>query len=275
MQITFIGTGGGRFMTVFQRLSTGGFIISSKDITMHVDPGPGAILRMNQMGLDPTKNNILFISHCHPDHYTDAEVIIEGMTRGGTVKRGVLVGSESVIKGAEGFEKPISNYHLSKIERVISARAGEDYQIDGLHTITATIARHSDPRTIGFKMKTPEGIIGYTSDTQLFDGAGAQFKGTRTLILNVIRPKGKGIPWHLCTEDAARIMEEAKPEMAILNHFGIHMHNQDPSKEAEWISEQTGIKTIAAKDGMTIGINEKVEIGKVHPEECVTILADG
>jgi len=274
-RITFLGTGGGRFMTVFQRLSTGGFRISSRGVIMGVDPGPGAILRTKELGMDPTKSNSLFVSHCHPDHYTDAEVMIEGMTQGGMRKMGTLVGSESVIKGADGFEKPISDYHLSKPEKVVTMKGGERHALNEWCSLEATKTLHSDPSAVGFMLKTPDGIIGYTSDTQLFDGLAQQYKGAKVLILNVIRPLERRIQWHLCTEDAAKIIAEVKPKLAVLTHFGIAMYNENPSKQCEWISKQIGINTIAAKDGMSIYVEDEIEIkmnptvGGAAPEEPI------
>lgn len=265
-------------MTVFQRLSTGGFRISSRGMLMNVDPGPGEVLRMRELGMDPTKSSVLFISHCHPDHYTDAEVMIEGMTQGGTRKMGMLVGSESVIKGAGGFDRPISDYHLSKPEAVVSMKPGDRRDINEWCSLAATKTVHSDPAAIGFMLKTPEGAIGYTSDTQMFEGIAQQYRGARVLLLNVIRPAGRRIAWHLCTEDAAKIIREVKPNLAVLTHFGVAMQGEGPSRQGEWVSRQTGINSIAAKDGMSVYMDDSIEIRMdvaAHrkaeadiPEEC-------
>ena len=94
MKITFLGTGGGRFSTISQRRMTGGFRIDNLNgINLHVDPGPGALVRTYQFGLDPRNLSGVFISHAHTDHYTDAEVLIEAMTRGMTKENGVIIGS--------------------------------------------------------------------------------------------------------------------------------------------------------------------------------------
>ena len=41
VRITFLGTGGGRFATIYQARATGGFYIEDGR-NLHVDPGPGA-----------------------------------------------------------------------------------------------------------------------------------------------------------------------------------------------------------------------------------------
>ena len=82
MKLTFLGSGGGRFATITQKRMTGGFRIDDIDgMNIHVDPGPGALVRTYQFGLSPLKLNGVFVSHSHTDHYTDAEVLIEAMTR--------------------------------------------------------------------------------------------------------------------------------------------------------------------------------------------------
>ena len=81
-----------------QARATGGIHVQA-DENMHIDPGPGALIAMKKYNLDPTKTRTLIVSHCHTDHYSDAEVLVEAMTNGGTQKRGSIYGSESVIKG--------------------------------------------------------------------------------------------------------------------------------------------------------------------------------
>ena len=103
------------FATITQKRMTGGFRIEDIDgKNIHVDPGPGALVRTYQFGLNPMKVNILVVSHSHTDHYTDAEVMLEAMTRGMTRKKGTLVGSRSVIEGYEKWGPCISKYHMSK-----------------------------------------------------------------------------------------------------------------------------------------------------------------
>ncbi|MFZ0966093.1 MAG: MBL fold metallo-hydrolase, partial [Candidatus Bathyarchaeia archaeon] len=111
IEIIFLGTGGGRFATITQKRRTAGIRIISEGLNLHLDPGPGALVHSINEGLDPQKLNAVIVSHCHPDHYTDAEVLIEAMTRGMTRKRGVLVASKSVLSGTDICEASISKYH--------------------------------------------------------------------------------------------------------------------------------------------------------------------
>ena len=259
IDITLLGTGGGRFATITQKRRTAGIRIISENLNVHLDPGPGALVYSINEGLNPQKLNAVFVSHCHPDHYTDAEVLIEAMTRGTTKKRGVLVASRSVLRGNEmGFNPVVSNYHTQMLKRVIIASPNKNFQIDNIN-VFVTEARHTDPDTVGFRFETSEfGSFAYTSDTEYFEGIGRYYEGTRLLILCVLRPAGK--PWkgHMTTDDAIKIIEEVHPEQAVLTHFGMRMIFRGPTKEARLVEEKTGIPTIAALDGMRITLGEEI-----------------
>ena len=264
LEILFLGTGGGRFTTITQKRRTAGIRILGEKLNLHLDPGPGALVYSVASGLSPEKINALLVSHCHPDHYTDAEVFIEAMTRGMTRKRGLLAASHSVLYGNEVCGPSISKYHQQMPEKVIEAKPGVKFQVGNLN-VAVTEARHSDPDTVGFRFETEDvGDIAYTSDTEYFEGIGKYYKGVRLLILCVMRPAGK--PWkgHMTTEDAIKIIEEAKPENVIITHFGMQMIFKGPRNEAKLIENKTGVPTIAANDGMHIKIGEQIEIVKAR-----------
>jgi phosphoribosyl 1,2-cyclic phosphodiesterase len=259
-EIIFLGTGGGRFTTITQKRRTAGIRIIGENLNLHLDPGPGALVYSISEGLDPQKLNAIFVSHCHPDHYTDAEVLIEAMTRGMTKKRGVLAASKSVLRGSEVCEPSISKYHQQMLEQIIEAVPNMRFQVADVAVLVAE-ARHTDPDAVGFKFETKEyGDFAYTSDTEYFEGIGKYYRGVRLLLLCVMRPAGK--PWkgHMTTEDAIKIVEEARPEQAVLTHLGMQMIFQGPAREAKLIEEKTGTPTVAATDGMHIFVGEQIQI---------------
>jgi phosphoribosyl 1,2-cyclic phosphodiesterase len=259
-EIIFLGTGGGRFTTVTQKRRTAGIRIIGEKLNLHLDPGPGALVYSISEGLDPQKINAIFVSHCHPDHYTDAEVLIEAMTRGMTKKRGVLAASKSVLSGSSVCEPSISKYHQQMPEQVVEAVPNLKFQVAEL-TVSVAEARHTDPDAVGFRFETKEfGDFAYTSDTEYFEGVGKHYEGVRLLMLCVMRPAGK--PWkgHMTTNDAIKIVEEASPEKAVLTHLGMQMIFQGPAKEAKLIEEKTGVPTVAAIDGMRISFGETIEV---------------
>ena len=129
--ITFLGTGGGRFATIYQIRATGGIYIND-GARVHLDPGPTALMNMRRLALDPAKTDAVLISHCHPDHYADAEMIIEGMTKGGFKRTGTLVGSVSALDGTNGFSPAISGYHQSITSSIVRAVPGMSFEVQGM-----------------------------------------------------------------------------------------------------------------------------------------------
>ncbi|MDI6805783.1 MAG: MBL fold metallo-hydrolase [Candidatus Bathyarchaeia archaeon] len=259
-EITLLGTGGGRFVTITQKRRTAGIRIISENLNLHLDPGPGALVHSIDEDLDPQKINAIFVSHCHPDHYTDAEVLIEAMTKGMTRKRGVLAAAKSVLSGNDLCEPSISKYHQQMPEQKIEAVPNLKFQIGNVN-VSVTEARHTDPDSVGFRLETEDfGDFAYTSDTEYFEGIGKYYEGIRLLLLCIMRPAGK--PWkgHMTTNDAIKIIKEAHPEQAVLTHFGIQMIFKGPANEAKLIEKETGVPTVAASDGMRINFGETITL---------------
>jgi phosphoribosyl 1,2-cyclic phosphodiesterase len=254
MEILFLGSGGGRWTTITQRLKTGGFRVHGAQ-SLHIDPGPGALLGLNENSIFPTDLDALVVTHCHPDHYNDAEVLIEAMTQGMSRRRGTVAGSESVFTERNGIGPAVSRYHRTKVEEILSLLPGKRVTIAGLETEVLP-TRHSDPTGVGVKFLTEFGPLTYTSDTEYFEGLSDSYAGSRLVIYNVLRPGEERIPWHLCVDDVIRLIEEASPEVAILNHFGIKMIDRR-RREAERVEAETGIKTLPAFDGLRIALTEE------------------
>ncbi len=253
MELTVLGSGGGRFATITQRRMTGGLRIDGIDgKNIHIDPGPGALVRTYQFGLNPLKLDAVLVSHSHTDHYSDAEVLIEAMTRGMTRNRGAVLGSKSVIEGYKHFGPCISKYHLKRPE--VTVLDVNDTAELGNIKITATKTVHGDPKAVGFNLKIEDFSLSYTCDTEYFEGLHQHHQNADVLISSVIRPRKERIRGHMCTEDFIMLVDEVKPKLAMMTHLGMKMMFKDARKEAKMVSHKTGVKTLAAYDGLKIDL---------------------
>lgn len=258
-KIISLGCGGGRVQTIDQTFGTGGFRIHD-NFRIHVDPGPGALLLTKQLGLDAMDLDAVFVSHSHPDHYADAEVLIEAMGRG-KASDGRFIGSYSTINGEGDLGTVISNYHKNKAGEVVSMRPGDSFQKNDLE-IEATQTEHSDPMGIGFKIYTNSGLLGYTGDTEYFDNLLDIFEDARVLMANVTRPGDRRIDGHLCSDDLIKILNEIKPELSVLLHMGMLFLRNTPEKEASYIEDKTGVRTIPGYVGTRVEINEEISFAR-------------
>jgi phosphoribosyl 1,2-cyclic phosphodiesterase len=225
-------------------------------------------MNMRRLALDPAKTDAVLISHCHPDHYADAEMLIEGMTKGGFKRTGALVGSESAIMGSNGFSPAVSSYHQSIVARVLKVEAGSSFEVKGMG-VDATRTSHSDPTGVGFRFHASTGDISYVGDTELTPDLAASHKGCRVLILNVTRPLDSRVPKHLCTEDAATLAKEVGPEVVLLTHFGMRLVHEGIKKQAAYIEDTSGCRTLPAEDLMTVQVGKAIRSTRSRGQELV------
>lgn len=258
-------------MTMTQKRRTAGIRIIGEDLNLHLDPGPGALVFSIEEGLNPQLINAIFVSHCHPDHYTDAEILVEAMTKGMTRKHGLLAAPRSVLEGSDVCEASISKYHQQMVDARIEATPGLRFEIGNVEVLV-TEARHTDPNAVGFRLKSEFGDFAYTSDTEYYEDIRKYYQGLRLLVLCVMRPSGK--PWkgHMSTDDAIRIVRETRPEHVVLTHLGMSMLMRGPEREAEMIEDKTGVPIVAAVDSMNIQFADviTIETGKGKNQKDLT-----
>ncbi|MCW4055382.1 MAG: hypothetical protein NWE82_01210, partial [Candidatus Bathyarchaeota archaeon] len=53
-------------------------------------------------------------------------------------------------------------------------------------------------------------------------------------------------------DDAIDIVKTAEPRFVVLTHFGMKMIFRGPTKEARRVERETGVETVAARDGMQL-----------------------
>ncbi len=256
MEILFLGTGGGRINLLKQIRGTGGFRINSDSADIHIDPGPGALLHSLELKQDPLKLDVLIVTHNHIDHVNDANLFVEAVSQYTLKKQGILIGSKNVLEGDHNGDRGITKYHQSKVEEVYLAKWGEKRKFKtkkGEFEIEIIKTQHDEPTAFGFKLFLDGKVIGYTTDTEPFDGIADCYRDCDVLILNCLKPKTDPYKGHLTTNDCIKLVKIAKPKLAVISHLGMKMINIADS-EAKKIEKATGVKCIAAKDGQRLQI---------------------
>jgi ribonuclease BN (tRNA processing enzyme) len=256
-RILFLGTGGGRVVNSLQMRATGGFVIQYDNHQIHVDPGPGAIIRAKQYGVNIRKTEIVCVSHHHTDHSEGLSSIIEGMGDLGRYINGFLITHPNCLDPRYGL---VSDDQKEHIKKIVPLQNNQGIKINDMKII-AMKTIHGDSPCIGFKFVMPNITTTYTSDTEYFDGMRDIYSNSDVIIFNVLRPGSDRLPGHLCTEDVSKIVNELepKPKMIILTHFGMKMIKSNPTMEAREIFKRTGVPVTAANDGQKININDIIK----------------
>jgi hypothetical protein len=73
-------------------------------------------------------------------------------------------------------------------------------------------------------------------------------------------PRGDKLEGHLNTDDALQLIKATKPKCAVTTHYGFKLLNVDPVKEASWLSDESGIPVISARDGMKVTLTEEITV---------------
>jgi ribonuclease BN (tRNA processing enzyme) len=250
-----LGTAGGSIAVNRQLRSSGGIVLRIRGIQFHLDPGPGALIKAKDYGVNLRANNVLLCSHNHLSHCNDVNIIIDHMTHSGIDNLGILIGSKSVIQGKENERPYVTRKHRKRVEKALALEAGNVVKFGNNIELKSLKTKHSDETALGFKLFCDKFVVGYSGDTAYFDGLIDELKGSDILILNVLRPFGYKDENNLSSDDAVKIIKEVKPNLAIITHFGQKMLEQNPIYQARDIQRVTDVQTIAARDGITINPN--------------------
>lgn len=249
--ITFLGTGGARVMIANQILASGGLWLSLSGTEILIDPGPGCIVQSTKRKLRADKLSAIILSHRHLDHSGDVNVMVEAMAQGGLKKpRGWFFAPADALE----TETVIFSYLKDYLEGIEILKEGKSYSIDNVSFTTPI--RHIHPvETYGMLFKTGEHTFSYIADTRYFDGLCHSY-ASELLIINVVFLEPKPPIDHLSVPDAKRIVTELKPKVAILTHFGMTMWRAKPWEIAQRLSQDTGIRVVAARDGMRFDLSQ-------------------
>jgi ribonuclease BN (tRNA processing enzyme) len=250
-RIIFLGTAGSSAVVSRQIRGSGGIVLQVEELQFHIDPGPGALAKAKEYGVNVLHTTAVLVSHNHINHCNDLNVIIDAMTHAGIEHRGVILGSKSALQTFEGNQPLITKHHQSLVEKIIPLEKNHKVGIE-LIEINALSAEHTDPHAIGFKFFCPRFTLSYTGDTELTEKLLDELAGTDVLILNVPYPKDTAKGKNLDTNSAIKMISHIRPKLAIITHFGLEMLKADPIQEAREIQRITGVQTISAKDGLVI-----------------------
>ncbi|MFC1901953.1 MBL fold metallo-hydrolase [Chloroflexota bacterium] len=248
--ITFLGTAGARFMVTRQTAASGGLWLNLSGTEILVDPGPGSIVQSTKRKLRADKLSAIILSHRHLDHSADVNIMVEAMTNGGFRQHGQLF----VPADALGPEPVIFTYLKNFVEGITVLEEGGSYHIGGVSFETPV--RHIHPvETYGLIFRASGHTFAYITDTRFFQGLCRSYN-SELIIINVVLMEPKEPVAHLSVPEAEDIIREIKPKTAILTHFGMGVWQAKPWEIAERLSQQTGVRVIAARDGMKFDLSQ-------------------
>ena len=175
----------------------------------------------------------------------------EAMTQGGLKHRGRLFLPADALEN----EPVIFSYLKNYLEGVEILEEGKTYSTGEVSFTTPV--RHIHPvETYGIIFRAAGHDFSYIADSRYFDGLCHSYSGD-LLIINVVRLENDNRPIdHLSVADAGHIIGELKPRVAILTHFGMNIWRAKPWEIAQRLSQETGVRVLAARDGMRFELSQ-------------------
>jgi len=225
---------------------------------IHVDPGPGALVRAlsHVPPCNPRELDAIVLSHKHLDHAGDVNAIIEAMTAGGFRRRGALLCPPDAVEG-EPTVLPYAQKFVERVER-LQAHDGP-YRIGDVELRTSIEHIHA-VQTFGLHFRHDDLHVSYLPCGRYFDGLAQDYAAAQpdVLVVNVLRYRDTMDADHLTWDGARSIVEAVRPKVAIFQHFGTKMLEQNPARLAQEIEDDFGIRAIAAYDGLEVDLDTEV-----------------
>ena len=261
LRLLFLGTAGGRRVTFQQLRASGGFLVESGPWRVHVDPGPGALVRLVQCGIDPGSIDAILLTHRHLDHSGDVNAIIEARTMGGWTPGGLLFAPKDAL---EGDDPVVFRYHRRHLDRVEELFPGWETTWNGFSLRAVWPHVHHGVETYGLAIVKDGVKVGYVPDGRGEEGLGDLYRGMDLLIINTTFRYPRDMD-HLSVEDVVPLLQRAKPRFALITHFSMEMTKGVAGEAAAYLQETTGVPTLPARDFMEVTLN--CEGGSVRIEE--------
>jgi len=257
--VLFLGSGGARFVVARQLRASGGMWFRFGETQLHVDPGPGALVRALSRvpPCNPRELSAIVLSHKHLDHAGDATAMIEAMTSGGFRRRGALLAPADALDGEGATVLPYAQRFVERIERL--EEHGGPYSVGEVAMHTSIRHVHSVD-TFGMHFAYNDLRVSYLPCGKYFEGLAQDYAAAKpdVLIVNVLRFSDGMDVDHLTWDAARQVVEHVRPRVAIFQHFGTKMLEANPVALAQRVEDDLGIRAIAARDGLEIDLDIEV-----------------
>lgn len=245
-------------MVARQLRASGGLWMRFDRTQIHVDPGPGALVRAltHVPPCIPRELEAIVLSHKHLDHSSDVNALIEAMTSGGFRRRG------AVLAPADAFEiEPVVlPYTRRFVERIeyLEPSSGP-YRIGGVELFTSLQHVHA-VQTQGLIFVYGGLRVAYMPCGRYHEPLVADYARHHpdVLIVNVLRFRDEMDVDHLMWSDAQRVVAQVRPKVVVFQHFGTKMLEADPPMLAQRLEDELSIRAIAAYDGFVLDIETEV-----------------
>ena len=249
-RIIFLGTAGGRVTTFRLVRRSGGFLLDLGNQKVHVDPGPGAFVYLKEKGIDYRDIDLIVVSHIHLDHTADLNTLVEACTDGGKHRNLALFAPRSAVEGKDRVLLPYLRRRLTKIG-ILS----EGVELTYRDLKVRAVMRHSHHGAETYGLSFGENEVVYLSCARYEERMLELYpRNPKVFIINTTFYSRRGDIDHLSVEEVKELISACGADTTVITHFSMEMHQKDPERVAQELSQELGLKVVSARDGMELEI---------------------
>lgn len=199
--------------------SASSYLLESAGQRTLFDCGPGALLRLQQAGVDPATIDRVVLTHFHPDHHADLLGLLfwranphhEGLARC------VLHAPTGLRRILEAWRSVYGEWVAHPDEDVVEFEPGE--QELGVLRLHAHRAAHTMPAYC-YRIETPCGLqLAYSGDSDACAGLDEACRGADFAWVECSFPDDDAVEAHLTPARIRDMVERVGPRNVALTHF--------------------------------------------------------
>ncbi|OGD67671.1 hypothetical protein A2442_03815 [Candidatus Campbellbacteria bacterium RIFOXYC2_FULL_35_25] len=225
MKITILGSGS--FYTNKER-SGPSYLLEVDGKKILIDCGPGTLMRLSQLGVNPTEIDYVFISHFHADHTSDLFAFQMNFRLNDFFYAKKLEKFPTIYGpvGIENFTQKLSQaYQLPAFEDWVNIKyenLSSTLTLGGL-TVKSFRTKHTAFGVIAdaysFRFEFEGKFVAFSGDSIKDIGVENASKDVDLFICDSSCTKGNASPAHMDTYEIGEIAETSKVKKVVLSHF--------------------------------------------------------
>jgi len=257
MKITLLGTG---TFYVSKIRSGPAYLLEVGSRKILIDCGPGTLIRLSQIGLEPKDLDYIFVTHFHADHTTDLFALqmnlrLDAFRVGAGSAYPVVYGP----KGITDFTKKLSEVYqlpgfddwseIKYIEYPETIALDDGLVIQPFQVQHVAFGKVADAYSLRFEHE--DRVLTLSGDSTKHQGVEDAAKNADVFICDTSSSKGKGSPAHMDTLEIGEIATSSGVKSVILTHF--YPRNEGVDLVSEVKEKYTG-EVVRGEDFMEIEV---------------------
>lgn len=225
-------------------------LVSTGDVRMLLDCGPGAVHRMAEADVDWRTLTHLAITHFHNDHIGDVPMLFFAWKHGMRPSRSLpldVIGPAGTARLLAGMG--IFGDHVTRPPfpiRVQECDGGESMTLSNSVHLRCERTPHTDV-SLAFRIEDGSASASYTGDTGESEQVARFAAGSDVLLAECSLPESDAMATHLTPVQLARMARLARPRLLVVTHC----YPQLDRRQVPWLLREGGWAgaTHVARDG--------------------------